>query len=65
MEYLQGRMANAQVFLVKQHKKKVGSGPSLLRALLLGPLSTAANFAARYCMLFDYLLVVPQLLRLL
>lgn len=48
MEYLQGRMANSQVFLVKQHKKKIGGGPSLLRALLLGPLSTAANFASRF-----------------
>lgn len=47
MEYLQGRMPDAQVFLVKQHKKKIGSGSGLLRALLLGPLSTAASFASR------------------
>lgn len=48
MEYLQGRMPDAQVFLVKQHKKKLGGGPSLLRALLLGPLNTAASFASRF-----------------
>eukprot|EP00752_Nemacystus_decipiens_P011483 g10195.t1 len=42
-EYLQSRMANAQVLMVKQHKKVIGHGPSLLRAILLGPLRAASN----------------------
>ncbi|CAM9548950.1 unnamed protein product, partial [Hapterophycus canaliculatus] len=39
MEYLQGKMSDCQVFLIKQHKKKISGGPNLLRALLLGPLA--------------------------
>lgn len=49
MEYLQGRMSDSQVFLVKQHKKKmIGGGSSLLRALLLGPLAKAGGFGFRW-----------------
>lgn len=41
-------MSDAQVFLVKPHKKRMAAGSSLLRELLLGPLAVSGRFASRY-----------------
>ncbi|CAM9837946.1 unnamed protein product, partial [Scytosiphon promiscuus] len=62
MEYLQGRMSDSQVFLIKQHKKKIGGGTTLLRALLLGPLARAGGFGSRVSTLFEIarMLLLPQ-----
>ncbi|CBJ26900.1 putative periplasmic protease [Ectocarpus siliculosus] len=51
MEYLQGRMTDAQVFLVKPHKKKMAAGSGLLRELLLGPLAVSGRFASSVAVL--------------
>ncbi|CAB1115936.1 unnamed protein product [Ectocarpus sp. CCAP 1310/34] len=60
MEYLQGRMSDAQVFLVKPHKKKMAAGSSLLRELLFGPLAISGRFASSVAVLST---VLRQLLR--
>lgn len=46
-------MADADVFLVKQHLPKAKKGISLLRHLLLGPLASNRRFVTRFVWVTD------------
>ncbi|CAM9607607.1 unnamed protein product, partial [Sphacelaria rigidula] len=51
-QYLQGRMSEADVFLVKAHQKKAMKGASsIVRQLLLGPLASSSQLLSRFVLL--------------